>query len=239
MILGVLGISILWYILYFIIQSPIIPSPLKTMQNMALKFPVLLKHLSASSLRILFALSISAVVGSCLGFLMAYNKIVRTLISPLIYIINPLPKVAFLPIFMVLFGLGEIPKVLVIVSVVIFQFTVSIFDSVLEIPRELYLSFQTMNPTKMQTFKHLLIPTVLPRLFTALRISFGVSISVLFFGETFNTQYGIGHYIMSRWDVVNYLDMYSGIALVGLFGLVVYFIMDATQYLCCRYLYVD
>lgn len=236
-LIGFVSVTLLWFGLYLFMDVPIIPNPFDTYTNVVRIFPLLFKHMIASSFRILVGIGISLVLGVVLGVLMAQSKVFNSLIAPLVYILNPLPKIAFLPIFMVLFGLGEVPKIMVIISVILFQFIFAAKDSIDAIPFELKQSFMSLNPSKKDIFRYLILPSMLPKLFTALRISFGVSVSILFFGETFQTTYGMGYYIMSRWDVVNYLDMYSGIVVLGLFGFVIYMLLDVLQEKYCDWMY--
>lgn len=236
--LGLFIVWVLWFMLFMLLKTPIIPSPWLTFKNTLRILPELLLHLAYSFYRIMIALLLSSVFGTGLGLWMATSKKANQIFSPVLYILNPLPKIAFLPIFMVLFGLGEVPKIMVIVSVIIFQFTFAAQESIVSIPKEMRMSFNSLNPSRYDRLVHLYIPSILPQWFTALKIGFGVSVSVLFFGETFKTRYGLGYFIMSRWDVVNYLDMYSGIVILGLFGLLVYGFIDLIQRRVCNWLYL-
>ena len=61
------------------------------------------------------------------------------------------------------------------------------------------------------------------------------AVSVLFFTETFGTQYGMGYYIMDAWLRVNYLDMYAGIVVLSLMGLLLFGLIDMAEYVTCRW----
>ncbi|MGL5353772.1 MAG: ABC transporter permease, partial [Clostridium sp.] len=105
---GIIIVIIFWYILHFSIDSNMIPSPHETFKVFfELMQKDLVVHLLFSTYRITIALSISILIGVPLGLWTGINKTLDAIISPVVYILYPLPKIAFLPVFMVLFGLGD------------------------------------------------------------------------------------------------------------------------------------
>jgi NitT/TauT family transport system permease protein len=80
-----------------------------------------------------------------------------------------------------------------------------------------------------------IFPASLPKFLTAIRVAMATAVSVLFFTETFGTQYGMGYYIMDAWLRVNYLEMYAGIVVLSLLGLLLFGILDLLEYMTCRW----
>ena len=91
------------------------------------------------------AILISLVAGSLIGLWIGMSKKADELISPVVYILYPIPKIAFLPILMILFGLGNAPKIVLIITIVIFQIIVAVRDGVKEIPKELFYSVVSLG----------------------------------------------------------------------------------------------
>ena len=81
----------------------------------------------------------------------------------------------------------------------------------------------------------MLWPASLPKFITAVRVALATAISVLFFTETFGTQYGMGYFIMDAWLRVNYLEMYSGIVVLSLIGLLLFTIIDVIEHYSCQW----
>ncbi len=79
----------------------------------------------------------------------------------------------------------------------------------------------------------LIIPAVLPKIISALKVSTGVSISALFFGENFATTYGIGYFIMNCWVLVDYVQMFAGIMALSIMGIAIYKAIDALERKLC------
>ena len=144
-------------------------------------------------------------------------------------------KVAFLPILMILFGLGNAPKIILLVTIIVFQFILGARDGVKSIPKPLFDSVYSLGLSPLENIRHLTLPACTPNIFTALRISVGVSISVLFFSENFATRYGIGYFIMNAWSMGDYLQMFSGILLLSIFGLLVFYGIDLLEAKICRW----
>ena len=107
-----LALVFLWYILHIMVDSPAIPSPFDAFKNFIAILPgTLLIHIGMSFVRIIIAILISLILGGTIGIIIGMNKKADALLSPIIYILYPLPKIAFMPILMILFGIGERPKI--------------------------------------------------------------------------------------------------------------------------------
>lgn len=229
-------VLLLWQALHLALGSRLIPSPGQTLIRFWNLLPnVLSQHLLASLVRIMIALVVSLITGGVIGLWIGMNKRADQLVTPVVYLLYPLPKIAFLPILMVLFGLGNAPKILLIFLVVVFQIIIAARDGVREIPQPLFHSVLSLDLSRKDLYRHLVFPAVLPRIMTALRISIGISISVLFFAESFATTYGIGYYIMNSWLLVNYVDMFSGILALSLLGFGLFSLLDLAERRFCRW----
>lgn len=226
-------VLVLWYLLHFTVSSSAIPSPHKTLLNFIDIFPTLCLHLLVSLARIAAAVFISLVLGSLIGLWIGMNKRADSWISPIVYILYPLPKIAFLPILMILFGLGNTPKIILIIIIIVFQILLAARDGVKEISKELFYSVKSLGLKKRQIYWHLILPAVMPKIITSLRICIGVSISVLFFSENFATTYGIGYFIMNSWLMVNYVEMFSGILALSIMGLIIFKLIDSLENRLC------
>lgn len=236
---GIIIVVIMWYVLHMSVESNVIPSPYSTVKRFVELVPdVLSVHILASLGRIMIAIGISIIIGVPLGLWIGMNKKADSVISPVIYILYPLPKIAFLPILMILLGIGNTAKVTLIVTIIIFQMLIGVRDGVKEIPKELFYSVISMGVSGAGIYKHLIMPAVLPRLFSALRLSLGISISTLFFAENFATTYGIGYYIMNAWIMVDYLDMFSGILALSLLGLLLLRSLDLLEKKLCPWVFL-
>ncbi len=234
---GLLIVLVLWYLLYLVIDSSIIPSPHETFVNIIhlILHDELLKHVLYSLYRLTVAVSMAVIIGCGLGVFLGVNKKLDRIISPVIYILFPVPKTAFLPIFFVLFGLGDKSKILLIFIILVFQIIVTIRDAVKNLSNDIFLSAKSLGLNRMNIYRHVILPGILPSILTSLRLNIGIGIAVLFFAETYATKYGIGYFIMDSWSLIEYVDMYSGIVILSLIGYLLFKISDFLENNYCSW----
>jgi ABC-type nitrate/sulfonate/bicarbonate transport system permease component len=231
-VIGLLSFLLLWEILHRILHNHSIPSPISTILY-TIKFPgKLLLHSAASCLRVFFAISISIILGVPTGIILGMNSMCKRIFSPLLYFLYPIPKVAFLPIFMLLFGLGNTSKIILIIWIIIFQIILSVRDGVEQISPLQWKVMDSFCTTTVQKYRYLILPAILSQIFSGLRISIGISLASLFFAENYATTYGIGYFILSAWTKMNYVEMFSGILIIGFVGILLFKLIDQLEILC-------
>lgn len=196
-------------------------------------------HLGASARRVGLALAIAAPLATALGLASGRSKRLDAFLSPFVYLLHPLPKVAFLPIIMLFLGLGDAAKVFLIALIIFGQLLVSARDAARSVPPGLVDSMRSMRASRSQLLRHLVFPYALPSLLSALRVSLGTAVAVLFMAETFAAETGLGWYVVDAWTRVDYPDMYAAIIALSLFGLGCYLLVDAAEAILCRWREVD
>lgn len=235
---GAITLLIVWQAVSVLVQQPIVPAPVSVLENLS---HIFISHIAihgAYSLwRIFAGVLLSVLIGIPLGLLMGYFPRWDKLLSPIIYLSYPIPKIALLPMVMLLFGLGELSKTAMIFLIIVFQVIVAVRDGVGAIPKETYFPLYSLGASFSDILRQLLIPASLPKFLTALRIAMATAISVLFFTETFGTQYGMGYFIMDAWLRVNYLEMYSGIVVLSIIGFALFSVIDWLERQLCRWQY--
>ena len=234
--LGICLCLALWAGMAYLLQMPVIPSPAQVLLRLAAKFPdTIAVHAGYSLMRIVLGLIAAVAVGYPVGVLMGYFPRVNRLLAPLLYLTYPVPKIALLPVVMLLFGVGEWSKLILVFLIIVFQVVVAVRDAVAAIPSETYAPLRVLGASFAQIVRHIIVPASLPKFITAVRVAMATAISVLFFTETFGTQYGIGYYIMDAWLRVNYLDMYAGIVVLSAMGLLLFILLDWTERRMCAW----
>lgn len=233
---GFITIMLIWYLVSVLIKMPIVPSPIKVFINTIQIFrEKLLVNALYSLFRIFGGLAVSLAVGIPIGMLMGYFKGMDKLLSPIVYFTYPVPKIALLPVVMVLFGLGENSKIIMIFLIVVFQIIIASRDAVKGIPKEIYYSMISLGAGKLQIFREVVMPAAFSEILTSTRIALGTAVSVLFFTETFGTEYGMGYFIMDAWMRINYLEMYSGIVMLSFIGFFLFTTVDILEIHICKW----
>lgn len=235
-LLGFLLFNLLWLGASLWLNMEALPSPQHVYGDWgkALNRGIM-QHGSTSLMRVLISLAYALSIALLLAIPMGMNKVVNNCLGPLLYFSYPIPKLALLPIVMILLGIGEGAKITVIVLIIVFQLIIAIRDAVLHIPAENYALLTALGANPVEKFIHITLPATLPTILSSIRVSIGIALSALFFTETFGTTHGLGFYITDCWMRRDYLQMYFGIVVLALIGLTLFVVLDVMEKLCCRW----
>ncbi len=227
---GLCWIVIPWYLLSLVVGTRVLPFPhAVAVRFVALALPALLRHAAASLLRVLAALLAASAVAIPLGLAMGRVRAFDRVFSPAAYLLYPVPKIALLPILLLLLGTGDISRVALLALVLVFQLLLAVRDGARDVDAHYLISLDSLGATKADHLRYCVWPLVLPRLLTAVRIGSATALAVLFFAETFFTRYGLGYFIMDSWMKLAYLDMYAGIVAMSLLGFAMFVTVDRIE----------
>jgi NitT/TauT family transport system permease protein len=225
-----------WQVASWIFRTEALPGPVSVLVTFTrLTGGPLASHFLVSSYRVLVSLFLALAVALPMGIAMGRMKRADALMSPIVYLIYPLPKIAFLPLVLLVFGIGDGSKIFLIAFILFFQILVTTRDAAREIPREYIQSMRSLGAHRWQKAVHLVLPAVLPNVLTSLRIGIGTAIAVLFFVESFATSQGLGFFILDAWSRLDYKSMYAGIVGMGLLGVILYEAVEILDRTMCRW----
>lgn len=228
---------IIWHGASALMGLPFLPPPGSVFTTMleGLRSGELSPHLLISLLRVLAALVLAFVPAFLLGMAAGRSRRADSLISPGMYLLFPVPKVALLPVILLFLGLGNGSKIFFVALIVFFPFYLHIRDEAAGLSNRYFDALRSLGGTRRDGFLHILLPALLPRIFSSLRMNLGTSIAVLFLAETFATRKGIGWYIMDAWSRLAYDEMFAGIMALSLAGLLLFYLVDRAEARFCRW----
>ena len=234
LLLGALLLHLIWLLGYVLLRTEVLPAPWLVYQHLfKMDWSNLLLHTTASLERIAWGILIATILAWGIALTVILAPRLGKVFSTFIYFSYPIPKLALLPIVMLIGGLGEGTKVVMIVLIILFQLAVSMRDALLTVPREHFMLAQSLGASTAGILRHILIPAVLPAFLSALRVAIGTAISVLFVTETYGTTLGLGYYITDAWMRISYLDMYAGVVLLSLIGVLLFILIDLAEVSLC------
>ena len=235
-LLGFLLIHLFWLLAALLLDTRVVPSPAAVYANFGRVLSGgLFRHVGASLWRVGLGLSLSLLLGVPLGVLMARSTRWGRLLSPLVYFSYPVPKTALLPVAMLLFGLGDGSKVLIMVLTILFPVLVAARDGAAAVAPGLYAVALSAGAGQGALLWHITLPAILPALFTSLRVSMGTALAVLFLVEAYGTRSGVGYYILDSWSRLDYLSMYGGIVVIAVLGALLFLLADLLAARLCRW----
>lgn len=229
LLFAVLGLLLLWAIAAWLIDQPILPTPLEVARAFVDEIVNgdLVAHFLASLWRVAAGMLLAIAVAAPLGLILGQSQRLNSVFSPVIYLLYPIPKVVLVPIILLIFGIGNLSKIILIFMILFFQILVLVRDSAASIRSELLLSVRSLGAGRRAMFRFVYLPASVPAVLTALRQSIGTAVAVLYIAELFATQLGLGYYIyFNASTLFNYPAMYAGIVAMALMGLGLYFSVD-------------
>ena len=197
----------------------------------------LILHSIISTLRIGYGIALAFSLAVPIG-LVSHERRVDKFVAPLIYMLYPIPHIVLLPVIILLFGIGDLSKIIMIALIVFFQILVTTRDASRNISGNYIYPMLSLGASKKEIYKHVILPASFPKILTAMRISVGTAIAVLFFVESFATTRGLGYLIMDAWSRADYPDLYAAIVTMGMLGFGVYILIDRVEKKVCRWVYV-
>ena len=187
----------------------------------ALRDGSLLRNLLTSLGRVAQGFAIAAGAAVTLGVLAALCAPLRAMIEPVVEFVRPIPPLAFLPMFLLWFGLGEGSKVAFIAYTTFFPMFVGVAAAVLRVDVMLLRAAASLGATRGDLLRRVVLPGALPGIIVALRLGFGLALFVIVGAEFIGADAGLGNLIMEARTYFNPPQIVMGALVLGLVGTVV------------------
>ncbi len=175
-------------------------------------------HLKATLVRLVLAFILAAVPGVALGLLMGLSPLLRALLEPYILALFPLPKIALLPLFMIVSGVNERTWIITASVTAFFQIIVSTLAGVMSLDHHLLEAAHNFGARGPRLFFKVLLPGALPQIFTGLRLGLGLALVLTIVVEFTATNDGLGQLVWRSWQTLSVSTMFAGFVVVGLLG---------------------
>lgn len=169
--------------------------------------------------RVWWGLFWGSVTGIAVGYACAGVPWVRAALEPTLSALYTVPKLALLPMLLLIFGSGEAPKIILIAITVFFFMWLSAMAAVLDVSDGYREAARAFRAGRWQMFRYVLLPATLPQILVGLRLSSGVAVLMMVGAEFAQGNDGIGKFIFQSWTLFLADRMYVGIVAVALMGL--------------------
>ena len=227
---SILAVLLIWYVCINVLhlKSEIVfPGPLtvaKTfIKKLTTKAPdgaTLFVHLGASLKVALLGYFYGVIVGVPLGIMMAWNKWVDRFVRPLFDLIRPVPGLAWIPMFILIFGIGITSKAAVIFLSTAVACIVNSYTGIRQTRQEHLWVGEVFGGSNLEKLFYIAIPTALPMIFTGLRVAMGAAWMALVAAELLAASQGLGYMIQQGRYSSKPALVFVGMIMIGLVGLV-------------------
>ncbi len=178
----------------------------------------LFAHVRASLFRTLAGFTIAACIGVPLGIALGYNKRAAAFLLPIFGFLRPIPALAFVPIVVIWFGIGEFAKVFVIFMTAFLYVLLGSVSGVRSVPADYFRLARNYHLSTFTTLFRVVLPSALPEIFVSLRTAMALSWAVVVASELIAAQVGLGYLIQSASQIYAINKVYVGVGLIGLVG---------------------
>ena len=191
--------------------------------------------LAVSGVRVVEGLLLGGVVGISLGIAVGLPKWFEVTVDPPMQMIRALPHLGLIPLFIVWFGIGELPKVLLVALGVSFPLYLNTFSAIRQVDPKLLETAQVLGFSFWQKLRTIIVPSAAPQVLVGLRQSLAIAWLTLIVAEQINADKGIGFLIMNARDFLRTDIIIFGLIIYALLGIGTDALVRALENRAARY----
>ncbi|MBI3078020.1 MAG: ABC transporter permease [Deltaproteobacteria bacterium] len=227
----VLAAAVLWevYVGLFKVPIYIIPAPSAILSEIVASPQMLLEHTRATLAEIVLGFLISILVAIPIAVVIAYSRKLDDMFQPLLVFLQTVPKLAVAPLFLIWFGFGFLPKLLVIILISFFPIVVSTLTGLKSVEREMLLLMRSLKATWFQTFVKVSFPNALPHIFSGLKVAITLSVVGAVAAEWIVSEEGLGYLLLFSASNIRPRMLFAALMILSGVGYLLYSIICAVE----------
>ncbi len=192
-------------------------------------------HILWSLSRVMIGFLFGSAAGIVAGILMGWIKPIDAIVRPIFEIIRPIPPIAWIPLSILWFGLGEGSKYFLIFYAAFCGITMNAYSGVRSVDPELIGAARMLGATNRQVFTTIVLPSCVPHIFAGLQIAIGTSWATVVAAEMVRSSEGVGWLIIKGQDSNSTVQILVGIAAIGMVGYILAVTMRTIEAKLCRW----
>lgn len=210
-------------------KAVILPPPSTTFVTMWAKRAYLLQHTWPTIIAISLGFAIAAVTGFLIAVTIAYSRVINELTYPFLVAAQVVPKIALAPLFLIWFGVGLLPKVVIAALIAFFPIVINTAKGLTSVEPELVQFMRSLGASWGEIFFKISLPWALPYIFASFKISITLAVVGAVVGEFIASDVGLGY-------VINYANitletevMFAGLMLLSAVGILLFLVVVAAE----------
>jgi len=168
--------------------------------------------------RVMAGLIIAFGLSILVGVLISNSIIIKRILMPVVRLFAPIAPIAWVPIALVIFGIGNFTAIFIVIMGVFFTLTIATIQAIDEVPDEIISSAKTLGASKYQIISRVVVPYIMPSIFLSLRLNFIAAWMAVLAAEMTGLRDGLGAIIMVGRNLFNYDLILMGMFLIGVVG---------------------
>ncbi|NLM10121.1 MAG: ABC transporter permease [Clostridiaceae bacterium] len=219
---------IAWESLVYVLKTPdyLIPAPSAVLQALIESFPVLMRHTAVTLLEVILGFITALILSVVMSLLMVRIKVLYQILWPYMIISQTVPLYILAPLFMIWFGFGILPKVLIVVLVCFFPITVGFVQGLTSTEPELDELLQVMRATPSQILWKVRVPQAMPQFFSGLKIAAAYSVTGAVLSEWVGAQEGLGIFLTRSMKTFKTAALFADVLIIIVLSLLLFYIIS-------------
>ncbi len=186
-------------------------------------------NLVASLRRLFIGFWVGLVPALLLGVVMGLSRPIRAAVGPLVSGTYPIPKSALLPLILLIFGLGEMSKIVMVAIGVFYPVVLNTVAGVLQVAPIYYDVSKNFGASRWQVFRTVAIPGAMPNIMTGIELGAGLGLILIAIAEMVGAESGLGYMIWHAWQLYSVETMYVGLLVIALIGYALSLVVNAVS----------
>ncbi|MDI3471964.1 MAG: hypothetical protein PWQ48_245 [Thermotogaceae bacterium] len=217
-----------WELICILFRIPIylLPKPSQVFKELFEQFYLLMQHSIITLIESIAGLIIAMLFGVLIAVIMNAFKPLGRMLYPILVISQAVPIIAIAPLILIWFGLGIGPKIGIVTIVCFFPIAVSSFEGFKLIDTDAIDIMRTLNATKFQIYRHVVLPSTLPYIFSGLKIAASYCVLGAVVGEWLGADKGLGVYMVRAMGAFRTDRLFVAILLTVFFSIIIFKVVD-------------
>jgi NitT/TauT family transport system permease protein len=228
---GIVGFLLLWQAAVVLLHIPvyILPSPLVILIDAAAKWRGLLNAAFYTSQPMLLGYLIAVVAGVLIALVIAFSRTTQAIAYPLLVFLQIVPKIAVAPLFIIWFGFGLTPKVLLVFLLSFFPIVVAAITAFRSIEPEIMELARSTGAGRLRIFRMVQLPHALPALFGGFKVAAALAATAAVVAEFVASDRGLGYLLMSYNGNMDTPGSFAAILVLSVLGLTLYGVVELIE----------
>lgn len=228
---GIVGFLVAWQlvVIYYKMPSYLLPTPTEIAHVFVARMPDLLHHGWVTVYEMLAGYALAVAVAVPLAIAITSSRTFNELVMPTMLFFQIVPKVAIAPLFLVWFGVGPTPKILVAFLISFFPIVIDAAVGLRSMSPEMHDLARSMGATRVQIFTRFRLPTSLPYLFSGLKVAATLAIAGTVVGEFVGADRGLGYLLLVTNSNLETPMMFATIVALTVIGFVFYYMVELLE----------
>jgi NitT/TauT family transport system permease protein len=230
-LVGIVGFLVAWQLVVIIYKMPsyLLPTPTEIAHVFVARMPELLHHGWVTVYEMIAGYALAVAVAVPLAIAITSSRAFNELVMPTMLFFQIVPKVAIAPLFLVWFGVGATPKILVAFLISFFPIVIDAAVGLRSMSPEMHDLARSMGATRMQVFSQFRLPTSLPYLFSGLKVAATLAIAGTVVGEFVGADRGLGYLLLVTNSNLETPMMFATIVALTIIGFVFYYMVELLE----------